>query len=84
MIVRNVEYIIGCDAPDCLTGWHALGASTREACAELAEKEGWLRSTRKRWLCPRCASAFRMPNVANAPDRETILGIFPVTKAVRP
>lgn len=62
MIVRNVEYTIYCDNPECPDGSrraHAFNDLTREDCAQSAIKHGWLRCTRKQWLCPRCAEQAR-------------------------
>lgn len=60
MIARVVEYVIRCDHADCHDGnWNALGCHTRDDCATEAEKLGWVRCSRNRWLCPKCAERAR-------------------------
>lgn len=66
MIVRLVEYARYCDNEDCRYHYHANVQDwhTREACEQAALEEGWVRCTRKRWLCPDCAKAL----APKAPD----------------
>jgi hypothetical protein len=62
MIQRVIEYIIVCDAlrllgTECpLIGGTAFGGDRSQAeCAVSAEKDGWIRATKRFWLCPQCA-----------------------------
>jgi hypothetical protein len=41
---------------------------TRAQCEAAAEKEGWARCTRKRWVCPECAT--KLSPAAPSPAQE--------------
>ena len=55
MIRRIVEYVIACDSPDCNDSC-AYGWFTRNEAVAAAPTHGWVRCTRNRWLCQRCAA----------------------------
>jgi hypothetical protein len=56
VIVRIVEYGVRCDSPDCDDpSTNVWGATTRNQCIAEAEKHGYVRCSRGRWLCKRCA-----------------------------
>jgi hypothetical protein len=56
-IERLIEYGRWCDHPDCRHGYaNVCHWTTRAQCEEDSAKEGWVRCSRKRWLCPDCAA----------------------------
>lgn len=59
MITRRVEYVRWCAGPDCNTA-EAESWTTRKDAEEAAERDGWVRCTYKRWLCPGCAARAKL------------------------
>lgn len=64
-IRRNVEYIIRCDNENCEGDWHAFNSPTRTDCEHAAERTGWLRWKKRKWLCPNCAFVIRGRNTTH-------------------
>jgi hypothetical protein len=53
MISRRIEYIRYCDVPGCYESESAAW-ETREECEAAALRDGWIKLTRNRWMCPGC------------------------------
>lgn len=59
-IVRLVEYGRCCDNEECdQAGMNVAGWFTRQQAEDVAIKDGWVKCTYKRWLCPACARKVR-------------------------
>ncbi len=59
MIRRVIEYMIICDARECVIDEYgaasAFGSPTLTDCAEIAARLGWKQVSARLWLCPDCA-----------------------------
>lgn len=66
-IFKIVEYGICCDWPDCMYGNHVFGcAFSRHETEKAATKEGWLKVSARKWLCPEHAAQLRQYQEKNS------------------
>lgn len=65
-IARRIEYIRYCDVPDCFTS-DCADWRTREEAEQAAARDGWIKLTRGRWMCPACKEKAERQHLAPPP-----------------